>query len=308
MESRYYSYNQYLQETFGERVHRLSLDAGFNCPNLDGRLSTQGCTFCNNRAFSRYTKTKNRSIKEQIEESMLFARNRYNAKKFIAYFQAFSNTYAGLKTLQKRYSIIKNFKNIVGIAISTRPDCINQEKLSLLSEFSQKYRVYIEYGLQSIHATTLKKINRNHNLQSFLDALNLTKKYKKIHPAAHIILGLPGETRKEMLETAKFLAQTPLWGIKIHCFHVVKNTTIQKEYQKEKIKLLSQEEYLNIAADFLRYTSPKTVILRLISDASPQELIAPKWLNQKNKALNQLNKLLEERNIRQGDRLTPREN
>ncbi len=296
----YYSFNQYLRKTFGARVHRLSLDAGFSCPNLDGTLSSRGCSFCNNKAFSRYANQK-KPITQQIEESMYFARKRYKAKKFIAYFQSFTNTYADIKTLREKYNQIKGFEDIVGISVSTRPDCIDKEKLNLLSEFSKEYKVYLEYGLQSIHDKTLKRINRKHSFAAFKKAIKLTKNYKDIHPAAHIILGLPSETKEDMLETAKTLAKMPLWGLKIHCLHVVKDTTLAKQYKKGQIQLLNKDQYLDILIDFLQYIPKDFVILRLVSDANPSQLIAPKWINQKSKILQELDKRLDEENIQQGN-------
>lgn len=301
MQKHYYSYNQYLRKAFGVRVHRLSLDAGFSCPNLDGKLSSQGCAFCNNKAFSRYTESKRKPIKQQIAESIQFARQRYKAKKFIAYFQSFTNTYADIQTLDEKYNQIKGFESIVGISVSTRPDCINKEKLDLLAEFSKDYQIYIEYGLQSVHDKTLEKINRKHNFKAFKDALKLTKQYKNIHPAAHIILGLPGESKQDMLKTANTLAKMPLWGLKIHCLHLVKDTTLAKQYKKGQIQLLSKGQYLDILIDFLKLIPKNLVILRLVSDANPNQLIAPKWLNQKSKVLQELDKKLEEQDIWQGD-------
>jgi hypothetical protein len=301
MKKHYYSYNQYLRKTFGVRVHRLSLDAGFSCPNLDGKLSSQGCAFCNNKAFSRYTENKIKPIKQQIAESIQFARRRYRAKKFIAYFQSFTNTYANIQTLEKKYNQIKGFADIAGIAVSTRPDCIDKKKLDLLDKFSKDYQVYIEYGLQSVHDKTLEKINRKHNFKAFKDALKLTMQYKNIYPAAQIILGLPGESKEDMLETAKTLAKMPLWGLKIHCLHIVKNTTLSKQYHKNKVKLLTKNRYLDILIDFLRLTPKDFVMLRLVSDANPKQLIAPKWLNQKSKVLQELDKKLKEQDIWQGE-------
>ncbi|MCF7869754.1 MAG: TIGR01212 family radical SAM protein [Candidatus Omnitrophica bacterium] len=297
MQKHYYSYNQYLRKTFGVRTHRLSLDAGFSCPNTDGTLSNQGCTFCNNKAFSRYTSQK-KPIKQQIAESIQFASKRYKAKKFIAYFQSFTNTYADIRTLAKEYNQIKGFKDIVGISVSTRPDCINKEKLDLLARFSKDYKVYIEYGLQSTHDKTLERINRQHSFATFKKAIELTKNYKNIYPAAHIILGLPGESKENMLQTAKTLAKMPLWGIKIHCLHIVKDTALAKQYKKGQIQLLSKGQYLDILIDFLKLIPKDFVILRLVSDANPKQLIAPKWLNQKNKVLQELDKKLNKRGQR----------
>lgn len=300
MKKNYYSYNQYLRQTFGERVQRLSLDAGFSCPNLDGTLSSKGCSFCNNKAFSYYV-SRPTSLANQIEKSILFARKRYKAKKFIAYFQSFTSTYADLETLRKRYAIIKKYPDIVGICLSTRPDFVDKEKLKLLNKFSVSYKVYIEYGLQTAHDKTLKKINRNHTFAAFENALSLTLGWKNIHPAAHIILGLPGETEAEMLATGKILAKMPLWGLKIHCLHVLRGTALFSQYKKKKVKLFSKKEYLKILIKFIRLIPKNLVILRLISDADPGQLIAPKWLNKKTQALQELDKLLQEKKICQGD-------
>lgn len=300
MQKHYYSFNQHLRKTFGTKVHRLSLDAGFSCPNIDGSLSNKGCSFCNNKAFSRYS-NQNKPVRQQITESMQFARKRYKAKKFIAYFQSFTNTYADIKNLAEKYNQIKGFKDIVGISVSTRPDCIDKEKLDLLSEFSKEYKVYLEYGLQSIHDKTLKRINRKHNFAAFKKAIKLTKNYKDIHPAAHIILGLPGETKENMLKTAKTLAKMPLWGLKIHCLHVVKDTTLARQHKNNKVKLLNKSQYLDILIDFLQYIPKDFVILRLVSDANPSQLVAPRWINQKSKILQELDKRLEEQNIWQGN-------
>ncbi len=302
MTEHYYSYNRYLRKTFKTRVHKLSIDAGLSCPNLDGKLSSRGCIFCNNKAFAYYTGQK-KPIKRQIEESIAFARKRYKAKKFIAYFQSFTNTYADLNTLSKKYSQIKGFDDIVGISVSTRPDSIDKKKLDLLSNFTKNYKVYIEYGLQTTHNKTLKKINRNHAFETFQKALALTGKYKNIYPAAHVILGLPGETKEDMLKTAKTLAKMPLWGIKFHCLHIVKDTPLFEKDKKEKINIPSQKEYLDILIKFLRLIPENFVILRLISDANPSQLVRPRWLNKKSKLLIELNKKLQQKNIWQGDRL-----
>ncbi len=302
-QKRYYSYNHYLRKTFGFRVHRLSLNAGFSCPNLDGKIDNQGCIFCSNKAFSFYSQNKRKPIQLQLKESMDFARKRYKARKFIAYFQSFTNTYADTEILSRKYNKIRDYEDIAGISVSTRPDCIDKEKLNLLDDFSKDYKVYIEYGVQSVHDKTLKKINRNHTFNVFKKAVELTQNYKNIHPAAHVILGLPGETKKDMLETARVLAKMPLWGLKIHCLHVVKGTLLFNLYRQKKIKLLSQPEYLDILIDFLRLIPGKFVMLRLVSDANPKELIGPGWLNQKSKVLSNLDKMLEERDLWQGDLL-----
>lgn len=295
MHKPYYSFNQFLQEKIGTRVHKLSLNAGFLCPNLDGTKSTKGCIFCNNKAFSYFAKNEPPALEEQIERVAQFAKYRFKAKKFIAYFQSFTNTYAEILALEKQYSIIKKFPDIVGLSISTRPDCIDKEKLDLIEGFAKDYMVWLELGLQSIHNKSLNFLNRNHTFQDFLAALDLIKG-RNILVAAHIILGIPGESKDDMLFTAKVLSKLPLSGLKFHCLHVVKDTPLQELYAQSDIKLLSRDEYVEILVSFLEYIGPECVILRLISEADREFLIAPLWINQRTKVLGKI----EEEFLRRG--------
>ncbi len=292
----YYSFNNYLKEKFGGRVHRLSIDGGFGCPNLDGTLSRKGCIFCNNKAFSYFSGNRRLSLEDQIVKSMEYVKRRYKAEKFIVYFQSFTNTYASVNILKEKYSIVRKFNNIVGIAISTRPDCINVEKLELINSFSSRYEIFIEYGLQTVNDKILEKINRSHTFSDFEKAVELTTRYKNIHVAAHIILGLPGERKEDMLNTAKILSKMPLWGLKLHCLHVVKDTVLEEMYTKRQITLLGEDEYIDILISFLELIPSKWVILRLVSDSSRDLLIAPMWLNEKHRVLRKI----EEEFIRRG--------
>ncbi len=292
----YYSFNSYLKEKFGGRVHRLSVDGGFGCPNLDGTLSRKGCIFCNNKAFSYFSGNRRLSLEDQIIKSMEYVRRRYKAEKFIVYFQSFTNTYASVNILKEKYSIVRKFNNIVGIAISTRPDCINTEKLELINSFSSKYEIFIEYGLQTANDVILEKINRNHTFSDFEKAVELTARYKNIHIAVHIILGLPGERKEDMLNTAKILSKMPLWGLKFHCLHVVKDTVLEEMYTKRQITLLGEDEYIDILISFLELIPSEWVMLRLVSDSNRDLLIAPMWLNEKHRVLRKI----EEEFIRRG--------
>jgi len=293
----YYSFNKYLQEKFGQKVQRLSLDAGFNCPNLDGSLSRDGCIYCNNLGFGHYAKT-NLSLKEQIKESMEFY-NKKGIKKFIAYFQTFTNTYSDLKTLKERFSVIEDFKEIVGLFISTRPDCVDEEKLKLISSYMDRYLVWIEYGLQTTHNHLLKIINRNHTYEDFLKVLDITRKYK-INVGVHIILGLPSSAYKDVIEDAERLSSLDIQGIKFHILHVLKDTKLEKLYNENKIKLLSKEEYVKLICDFLERIPPNFVILRLISSASKDYLIAPTWINNKLLVINKIEEEFKKRKTHQG--------
>ena len=294
----FYSFNKYLRKKFGERVHRISIDAGFNCPNIDGTLSNKGCIFCNNKAFVKHDH-KFKSIEEQIEESIKFYHKKMGVNKFIAYFQSFSNTYADIKTLQKQYDTIKNFPNIVGLFISTRPDCIDKEKISFLSQYTHDYLVWIEYGLQTTHNHILKQINRNHTYKDFLKACELTRKYN-INVGVHVILGLPSQKHEEIISDSKRLANLDIQGIKFHVLHVLKNTTLESIYQEKKIQILTKDEYINYLCDFLERIPKKFIILRLVSTASKNYLIAPEWMNNKGTLKNEVMQEFKQRKTNQG--------
>ncbi|MDD5085943.1 MAG: TIGR01212 family radical SAM protein, partial [Candidatus Omnitrophica bacterium] len=198
----YNKFGNYLKKHFGCRVHKVTLDAGFTCPNRDGYLSYDGCTYCNNQGFSSNTRLAPRSLEEQLAEGINYFRSRFNAEKFIAYFQAYTNTYAAPDELRKRYDVVRSFDEVAGISIGTRPDCVTPEILDLIESYSDKYMVWVEYGLQTIHEKTLKRINRGHTYESFLKAIDMTAG-RKINICAHVILGLPGETRDDMMKTAE---------------------------------------------------------------------------------------------------------
>ncbi|MFH1768187.1 MAG: TIGR01212 family radical SAM protein [Candidatus Omnitrophota bacterium] len=304
----YYSFNQYLQEKFKQRVHRLSLDAGFSCPNIDGNLSGDGCLFCNNKAFSRFSNAKKVPLESQIIQSMDYAGRRFGAKKFIAYFQSFTNTYADSEFLSRQYNTIRKFDDIVGLAISTRPDCIDEEKLDIIESFAGDYAVFIEYGLQSVHDKTLRRINRNHAFIDFQRAITQTVQ-RGISIGVHVILGLPGENKEDMLETARQLSGMPLWGIKFHCLHVVKDTALEELYDKGAITLLCEDKYINILVDFIELIPKDWVILRLISDSQKEFLVGPEWINNKPKVLEKIEEEFVRRKSFQGYKMArPMEN
>lgn len=300
MNERFYSFNRYLRDKFGQRVHRISLNAGFGCPNTDGTISDRGCIFCNNKAFSHFSRRPALSLKEQIVRSKQYARKRFKAKKFIAYFQSNSNTYGDTGSLAKRYNIVRKFSDIVGIAISTRPDCVDRDKLALIENLAKDYPVYLEYGLQTIHDKTLKLINRGHSFADFEKAIELTSGRGNINIGVHVILGLPGETKADMLATARALAAMPIWGIKFHALHVVKDTSLADIYAGNKLKLLSLEEYVDILVSFLELLPRNLVVLRLVSDAHGDLLIAPLWVNDKGRILKRVEEEFKARQTVQG--------
>lgn len=295
---RFYSYNRYLKNIFGQRVHRISIDAGLNCPNLDGSISEEGCLYCNNKAFVKYANT-NKSIESQIEESIEFYKQRFGVNKFIAYFQAFSSTHDSPQNLKSKYDIIKKYPEIVGLAISTRPDCIDEEKLSLIAQYKKDYLLWLEYGLQTTHDNLLAKINRNHTYEDFLTTLELTRKHE-INTGVHVILGLPNATYNDMMVDAKRLTSLGIQGIKFHLLHVLKDSRIENLYNSGKIQLMTQEEYVKTACDFLEKIPPTMVILRLVSTAFEKYLVAPLWINNKSEVIAAINKELIRRGTHQG--------
>ncbi len=239
-------------------------------------------------------------IKEQVEKGIKFLKRRYGAEKFIAYFQAFTNTYAGVDTLKARYDEALLDKDIIGLSIGTRPDCVTDEVLELLNSYAEKYHVWIEYGLQSIHDRTLRLINRGHDYKSFEDAVLLTKDKTKIKICAHVILGLPGENWDDMMETAQAVSSIGLDGIKLHHLYVAKNTAMANEYFDGNIKTMQMEEYVLLACDFLERISPETAIQRLVGDTHGSFLISPIWNVSKGEVLSAITEELKLRNSYQG--------
>jgi len=298
MKERFYSFNRYLRDKFGERVQRISIDAGFDCPNLDGTLNNNGCLYCNNKAFGTYARA-NKPIEEQINDSIEFYSERLGAKKFIAYFQSFTNTYAGPQVLRKKYDIIKRFPQIVGLSISTRPDCVDQEKIELISQYKKDYLVWIEYGLQTTHDHILNKVNRQHTYQDFLNVLALSRKYE-INVGVHMILGLPLATYQDMMEDACRICGLDIQGIKFHILHILKGTGLEQLYKQGKIHLLNKDEYVKIVCDFLERIPQRWVILRLVSNAFSEYLVAPSWINEKAQVIEDIKLELKQRGTYQG--------
>ncbi len=310
---RYYRFSKYLKEHFGCRVYKISIDAGFSCPNKDGRTSRDGCIYCDNKGFSFNTRSTGDRVSNeasilpppielQIEQGMEFGRKRFGAQKFIVYYQAYTNTYASLEVLKEKYDIVKKFKHIVGISIGTRPDCVNREVLDLIETYTSNYEVWLEYGLQSIHRKTLELINRNHAYGDFLRATELTRNRKNIKICAHIIIGLPYETRKDILETARTVGRLKLDGLKIHPLHIIKETKLEEFFKKGLYKPLQLDEYVSLAVEFLEYLWPETIIQRISAECPREFLVGPLWILEKNKVLSEIEKRLLEENRFQGKR------
>lgn len=297
---RFYKFSRYLKERFGCRVYKLGIDAGFSCPNKDGKLSKEGCIYCDNRAFSFNTRISSRPIETQIEQGIAFGRKRYDARKFIVYFQAYTNTYASLEILRQRYDAVREFQDVVGVAIGTRPDCVNEEILDLIETYTRDYEVWLEYGLQSIHKRTLQFINRGHTYEDFLKAVRLTRKKRNIKICAHVILGLPDETKDNMLETAREIARLKLDGIKIHPLHVITGTKLEGFLKQGLYKALGLGEYVSLVTEFLEYLRPDTVIQRITADCPREFLAGPSWILDKNRVLERIEDILSKEGKFQG--------
>ncbi len=299
---RYRDYNSYLRELFGERVQKISLDAGFSCPNRDGSISSEGCIFCDSRGSgSGAMIQRNISLEKQILSGMEIGLRRYKAKKYIAYFQSFTNTYAPADVLEDLYKSALSYQGMVGLSIGTRPDCVDHNVLNLLNSFTADYLVWIEYGLQSSHDITLKRINRGHDVKAFEKAVKMSSDLG-LDICAHVILGLPGETREMMLETAEFLAGQPITGVKIHSLFVTRGTSLAGMYLSGKFRCMEREEYIETLIDFLELLPPDYVIQRLTGDPDRNDMLAPAWALEKSENIALIRKRLEERNTWQGRR------
>lgn len=299
MKNRFYDLNTYFRRRYGERVHKISLDAGLSCPNRDGTLGGQGCIYCNAKGSGTGNLAKGYSITDQLEASKAPVIKRFKARKFIAYFQSFTNTYAPVETLKQLYEEALAVDDVVGLAIGTRPDCVSTEVLDLLQGYTRDYLIWLEYGLQSAHDTTLKAINRGHDVGAFEKAVTATAG-RGIHISAHMILGLPGETRREMLETAAFIAGLPIEGVKLHLLYVVKGTALARLYGQGGYQCLEQRAYVDLVCDVLERLPGHMVIQRLTGDPHRHELIAPQWALEKNATVAMIRERLEERDTWQG--------
>ncbi|MCP5003288.1 MAG: TIGR01212 family radical SAM protein [Planctomycetes bacterium] len=282
------------------KVHKISLHAGFTCPNRDGLAGSGGCTYCDNESFSPNVNKNILTISEQIENGVRFLKRRYGAEKFIAYFQSFTNTYADLKTLKTRYDEALIHKDVIGISIGTRPDCITDDVLNLIDTYTQKYHVWIEYGLQSIHDRTLQLVNRGHSYREFEDAIARTKYRSNIKICAHVILGLPGEDWNDMMETAQKVSTLDIDGLKLHHLYVTKNTEMAKDFLKSNIKTMSMKDYVCVVCDFLERIPPELVIQRLVGDTHGETLLSPVWKVSKNEVISAVTDELRRRNTYQG--------
>ena len=293
----YYDLKSYWRNLFGCSVHKLQIDAGFTCPNRDGHVALGGCIYCDGRGSALRRQGQLPSVSEQIAAGKKYYSKQ--AGKFIAYFQTFTNTYAPVEKLRALYDEALNQEDVIGLSIGTRPDCLGSDVVELLSGYAQKYHVWVELGLQSVHDKTLKLINRGHNFQQFGDAVNALAG-RDLNICVHIIIGLPGESGEDMLATAKTLAAMPIHGIKIHSLLALDGTVLGEMYKKGSIHMMTKEKYVSLVADVLEVLPPQTVIQRLTADGYHDIFLAPDWAMNKLDVLNSIDKELIRRNSYQG--------
>ncbi len=293
----YYDLKSYWRNLFGCSVHKLQIDAGFTCPNRDGHVALGGCIYCDGRGSKLRRQGQLPSVSEQIAAGKKYYSKQ--AGKFIAYFQTFTNTYAPVGKLRALYDEALNQEDVIGLSIGTRPDCLGSDVVELLSGYAQKYHVWVELGLQSVHDKTLKLINRGHNFQQFGDAVNALAG-RDLNICVHIIIGLPGESGEDVLATAKTLSAMPIHGIKIHSLLALDGTALGEMYKKGSIHMITKEKYVSLVADVLEVLPPQTVIQRLTADGYHDIFLAPDWAMNKLDVLNSIHKELERRSSYQG--------
>lgn len=287
---KYYSLNNYLKDTFGCKVYKISLDAGFTCPNRDGTIGSRGCIFCSEGGSGDFAQSSRLTITQQIEKGKELVSSKIKSGKYIAYFQAYTNTYAPVNILGEKYYEALNHKDIVALSIATRPDCLDEDVINLLDEINKIKPVFVELGLQTIHEKTAEYIRRGYTLDIYDKAVKDLKGIG-VNVVVHVILGLPNETKADMLETVKYVCQSRIDGIKLQLLHVLKNTDLERDYLDGKFNVLEFDEYIDLIKDCLEIIPDNIVIHRLTGDGAKKDLIAPLWSADKKRVLNAINSI-----------------
>jgi radical SAM protein (TIGR01212 family) len=301
------AYSDYFKKQFGTRVQKISIDAGFTCPNRDGTCGTGGCTFCNNTAFTPSYNDGGRPVEEQIEKGMEFHRTRYRkATRYLAYFQSYSNTYSDLEVLKDLYRRALSFPEIIGIVVGTRPDCVDEEKLDYFRELSQECYLVVEYGIESLLDRTLERVNRGHDVEKSAWAVRETAR-RGIRVGGHMIIGLPGETRDDFLHSAEILSRWPLNTVKFHQLQVIHGTSMAREYkeQNQEFHAFTMEEYLHLMMEILERLNPDFVVERIAGEVSPGMAVREGWGIRYDRVLDNFEQLLEAHDSWQGKRFIP---
>lgn len=289
----YLSFNKYLKDKFGQKVYKISLDGGFTCPNRDGKTGTRGCIFCSKGGSGDFAESREMSITEQIENGKKRVEKKIKSGKYIAYFQAFTNTYAPVEILRQKYEEAINHPDIVALSIATRLDCLGDDVLRLLDEMNKIKPIFVELGLQTIHQKSAKYIRRGYDLSVYDKAVRDLKKIG-VNVVVHVILGLPNESENDMLETVKYVCESGANGIKLQLLHVIDGTDLAKDYEKGLFKTLEFDEYVNLIVKCVKILPKDIVIHRLTGDGAKKDLIAPLWSADKKRVLNAINKALRE--------------
>lgn len=303
---RYYNLNYFLREKFGQKVFKIPLDAGFTCPNRDGRVSRGGCVFCSARGSGDFAGS-NEDLIKQFEEVKEMMQKKWSSGKYIAYFQAYTNTYGDVDTLREKYYSVLNLDGVVGIAIATRPDCLGEDVLDLLEEIGRKKYIWVELGLQTIHEQTAEAINRGYKLDTYINAVRELKK-RNIDVVTHVILGLPGETKADVLDTIDFVANTGTQGIKLHLLHILKQTKLAKLYDEGAVNIMSKDEYVELIVDCIQRLPEEMVIHRITGDGPRETLIAPMWSLKKWEVINAIEHEMMDRSTWQGEKYVKNDN
>ena len=272
----YNDFGNWIRKKFPFRVQKISVDAGFTCPNRDGRFSVNGCTFCDNRTFSPSYCSRSKSIKEQIEEGKAFFARKYPEMKYLAYFQSFTNTYGSLEDLKRKYEEALAVDDVVGIVIGTRPDCVDEQKLDYIAKLNEECFVIVEYGIESSNNETLRRINRSHTFECSKEAIKKTKE-RGIITGGHIIIGLPGEDQNESLRQAPIISESGLDILKIHQMQIIKGTKLAKEYTENPFHLYSVDEYIELISKYIQHLNKDLILERFVSQSPKNMLLAPKW-------------------------------
>ncbi len=296
---RYHTWNNYLRQKFGTKVFKVSINAGFTCPNIDGSISYGGCAYCSKDGSGDFAGNPRDNLVKQFKEIKEMMEKKWPQAKYIGYFQAFTNTYAPLEVLKEKYEIILDQEGVIGLSISTRPDCIDDHILDYLDDLNKRTNLWVELGLQTVHDKTSNIINRGHGLDIFIDCVNRLRS-RGIEVVAHVINGLPGESHDMMMETISRVAQMNIQGVKIHLLHVIKGTPMVNMLNRGDLKLLTKEEYVNLVCDQLEILPQEMIIHRLTGDGKKEDLVGPMWSLKKWEVLNAIDDELKRRDSWQG--------
>ncbi|MBM6836958.1 TIGR01212 family radical SAM protein [Clostridium saudiense] len=296
---RYHSLNYFLRNKFNEKIYKISLDGGFTCPNRDGKVAKGGCTFCSARGSGDYAGSRILSINEQFNDRKKMMEKKWKDGKYIAYFQAYTNTYAPVEELRQKYEEAIQQENVVALSIATRPDCLDDDVVDLLEEMSKKTYLWVELGLQTINDESARNFNRGYDFEVFKEGIKKLQD-RNIEVVVHTIFGLPGETKEDMLKTVDYVAHSGAQGIKFHLLHLMKGTQMVKQYESGELKLLSQEDYIDLICKGIAMIPQEMVVHRLTGDAPRESLIGPMWSLKKWEVLNAIDKALVDNDIYQG--------